>query len=81
MRGRGTTNRFSLDGRVESAEEDSFLWSLADLMTLLLIFFVLLYANTLPHSEAAVEMPEPLPKIAEPSPPPQLVYLTEFVEI
>jgi hypothetical protein len=27
------------------AEEDTFLWSMADLMTLLLIFFVLFYSN------------------------------------
>jgi chemotaxis protein MotB len=80
MRGKGPANRFSMDGLLEPAEEDSFLWSLADLMTLLLLFFVLLYANTLPQSKAAIERPDPLPEITEPSPPPQLFFLPENVE-
>jgi hypothetical protein len=29
-----------------TVEEDTFLWSMADLMTLLLIFFILLYSQT-----------------------------------
>lgn len=43
-----------MSGQSGSAEDDAFLWSLADLMTLLLIFFVLLYANAiqLPNSAA-----------------------------
>lgn len=56
--------RFSFETREDPAEEDSFLWSLADLMTLLLIFFVLLYANTLPEPQAAVERQEPIPDSA-----------------
>ncbi len=46
--------RFSFGNFAEPAEEDGFLWSLADLMTLLLIFFILLYANTLPQPEAEI---------------------------
>jgi len=36
--------------RKRTVEEDSFLWSVADLMTLLLIFFVLLYSQTMSRS-------------------------------
>jgi chemotaxis protein MotB len=36
-----------LSGQAGSAEDEAFLWSLADLMTLLLIFFVLLYSNSI----------------------------------
>jgi len=68
----GTTNKFTLEHGTEPTEENSFLWSLADLMTLLLVFFVLLYANTLSQSQAAIEKPTPLPQISEPSPPPPL---------
>jgi len=32
--------------RADSVEEDTFLWSLADLLTLLLIFFIFLYAQS-----------------------------------
>ena len=33
--------------RKRTVEEDTFLWSMADLMTLLLIFFILLYSQTM----------------------------------
>ncbi len=46
---KGAAARFSILGQKEAAQEDSFLWSMADLMTLLLIFFVLLYADSLPR--------------------------------
>jgi len=36
--------------RKQTVEEDSFLWSVADLMTLLLIFFILLYSQTMSRS-------------------------------
>lgn len=36
----------------ETAGNDTFLWSLADLMTLLLIFFVMLYADSIEHAPA-----------------------------
>ena len=36
--------------RKRNVEEDSFLWSMADLMTLLLIFFILLYSQTMSKS-------------------------------
>jgi len=35
-----------------AAEDDPFLWSIADVITLLLIFFILLYANTNMHSRS-----------------------------
>ena len=40
--------------RASSGEEDTFLWSLADLLTLLLIFFIFLYAQSIGqnHSDA-----------------------------
>jgi chemotaxis protein MotB len=39
---------------VKGADSEAFLWSLADLMTLLLIFFIMLYANAnTPHPTAA----------------------------
>lgn len=45
----------------EPVEQDSFLWSLADLMTLLLVFFIMLYVNAIappPDSPKRVEEPE-----------------------
>ncbi len=45
--------------RQETAENDAFLWSLADLMTLLLIFFIMLYSNTLNQSHGAAEALNP----------------------
>ena len=36
--------------RKRTVEEDTFLWSMADLMTLLLIFFILLYSQTMSKS-------------------------------
>jgi chemotaxis protein MotB len=36
--------------RKRTVEEDNFLWSMADLMTLLLIFFILLYSQTMSKS-------------------------------
>jgi len=36
--------------RRRTVEEDTFLWSMADLMTLLLIFFILLYSQTMSKS-------------------------------
>jgi chemotaxis protein MotB len=36
--------------RRRTVEEDTFLWSMADLMTLLLIFFILLYSQTMSRS-------------------------------
>ena len=47
--------RFSLAEDAKSAEEDAFLWSMADLMTLLLVFFVLLYANAINRPETAAQ--------------------------
>lgn len=43
----------------ETAENDAFLWSLADLMTLLLIFFIMLYSNTLSQSPGAADTGDP----------------------
>ncbi len=39
--------RFQADGEQQGVERDSFLWSLTDLMTLLLVFFIMLYANAI----------------------------------
>ena len=39
--------RFSTTGAQRFMEHDSFLWSLADLMTLLLVFFIMLYSNAI----------------------------------
>ncbi len=50
--------RFSLAEETKSAEEDAFLWSMADLMTLLLVFFVLLYANAINRPEVTVQASE-----------------------
>ena len=49
-----------MSGLSGSAEDDAFLWSLADLMTLLLIFFVLLYAN-------AIQLPDSGDKKSQPT--------------
>ncbi|MBR9985252.1 MAG: OmpA family protein [Desulfosarcina sp.] len=51
---KGFAARFALAEEAKSAEEDAFLWSMADLMTLLLVFFVLLYANAIHRPETAV---------------------------
>lgn len=40
-----------MQAQAGAAEDDAFLWSLADLMTLLLIFFVLLYSNAIHQPE------------------------------
>ena len=56
---KGFVARFSLAEETKSAEEDAFLWSMADLMTLLLVFFVLLYANAINRPETAVRESEP----------------------
>lgn len=56
---KGLAARFFLAGEVEAAEEGAFLWSMADLMTLLLVFFVLLYANAINRPEIASQAPEP----------------------
>lgn len=56
---KGFAARFSLTEAAKSAEEDAFLWSMADLMTLLLVFFVLLYANAINRPETAAPDPEP----------------------
>lgn len=53
------TARCALAGQAGSAEEDAFLWSLADLMTLLLVFFVLLYANAIQDPARAAADPQP----------------------
>jgi len=55
---RGFTVRWSLPAETKSAEEESFLWSMADLMTLLLVFFVLLYANAINRPESAAQEAE-----------------------
>ena len=55
----GFAARFTLAGEVESAEEGAYLWSMADLMTLLLVFFVLLYSNSINRPEIAAQVPEP----------------------
>ncbi len=55
---KGFAARFSLTEESKSAEEDAFLWSMADLMTLLLVFFVLLYANAINRPETAAQEPE-----------------------
>lgn len=39
--------RFQVLRMKQSAGSDSFLWSLADLMTLLLVFFIMLYSNAI----------------------------------
>jgi chemotaxis protein MotB len=41
-------------GQGMTVETDSFLWSLADLMTLMLIFFIMLYANAVQRPTQAV---------------------------
>ncbi len=54
-----TANRFTarvaLARQAGSAEADAFLWSMVDLMTLLLIFFVLLYANAIQSPATATQ--------------------------
>ena len=55
---KGFAARFSLAEEAKAAEEDAFLWSMADLMTLLLVFFVLLYANAINRPETAAQEPE-----------------------
>lgn len=59
MAGRSCTAggaRFSTAGGHQAEAHDSFLWSLADLMTLLLVFFIMLYANAAaPLREDAVK--------------------------
>ena len=55
---KGFAARFFLAEAAKSAEEDGFLWSMADLMTLLLVFFVLLYANAINRPETAAQEPE-----------------------
>ncbi len=55
---KGLAARFSLTEEAKSAEEDAFLWSMADLMTLLLVFFVLLYANAINRPDLAVHESE-----------------------
>jgi len=57
--GKGFVARFSLAEEAKSAEADAFLWSMADLMTLLLVFFVLLYANAINRPEIATQESEP----------------------
>ena len=56
--GKGFVARFSLAEEAKSAEADAFLWSMADLMTLLLVFFVLLYANAINRPEMATQESE-----------------------
>jgi chemotaxis protein MotB len=51
--GNGVNVPFCLSAQAGSAGDDAFLWSLADLMTLLLVFFVLLYANAIHRSDSA----------------------------
>ena len=55
---KGFVARFSLAEEAKSAEADAFLWSMADLMTLLLVFFVLLYANAINRPEIAAQESE-----------------------
>ena len=55
---KGFAARFSLAEDAKSAEEDAFLWSMADLMTLLLVFFVLLYANAINRPEIVAQESE-----------------------
>ena len=62
-------SRLQKTAKQRTVEEDTFLWSMADLMTLLLIFFVLFYSNAVDttaetrhdshegHSPAQVEQP------------------------
>lgn len=57
--GKGFVARFSLAEEAKSAEADAFLWSMADLMTLLLVFFVLLYANAINRPDIATQESEP----------------------
>jgi chemotaxis protein MotB len=56
------TNRFkaplSLADQAGAAEADAFLWSMVDLMTLLLVFFVLLYAKAINGPVTATLEPE-----------------------
>ncbi|WP_372682660.1 flagellar motor protein MotB [Desulfosarcina sp.] len=52
---KGIAVRFSLAEEAKSAEEDAFLWSMADLMTLLLVFFVLLYTNAINRPETPLQ--------------------------
>ncbi|WP_319522351.1 OmpA family protein [uncultured Desulfosarcina sp.] len=59
-------------GQGMTVETDSFLWSLADLMTLMLIFFIMLYANAIQRqaqtvaSSAAIETAETVESEAKP---------------
>lgn len=48
-----------LSAQAGAAEDDAFLWSLADLMTLLLIFFVLLYAKAIHQPDRPAHESEP----------------------
>ena len=56
---KGCAARFFLAGEAEPAEEGAFLWSMADLMTLLLVFFILLFSNSINRPEIAAQVPEP----------------------
>jgi len=47
-------------------EEDSILWSFVDLMTLLLILFILFYSHAITHKGSAIEMAETQPQSAVP---------------
>ncbi|MFO7713099.1 OmpA family protein [Desulfosarcina sp.] len=64
------TTRVPLAGQAGSAEEEAFLWTMADLMTLLLIFFVLLYANAV-HAPASAAR-ESQPQMSTTAPPSDL---------
>lgn len=63
--GRAVTNRIPAAGQGTMAENDAFLWSLADLMTLLLIFFIMLYATAI--QPTAVVDPIPVQAAVDPS--------------
>ena len=55
---RGDMTRISTAGQRSAEGNDAFLWSLADLMTLLLIFFIMLYSNAIEHGPTSVKHPE-----------------------
>jgi chemotaxis protein MotB len=56
--GKARLNRGDTAAPKPAAETDAFLWSLADLMTLLLIFFIMLYSNAIQRTPTPAAIPQ-----------------------